>query len=509
MSTPPSDDKEIASHSPISALPAELLDRIFSSLSDRKDVSSTRLVCQWFKELSSPYSITRVVFAHRVDTLLRLYDVLEHEYFRKHISELVYDVAQYARPYAIHRGRTTCEGAIGTTNPHFARIQQHSADLNAEYASLIRRCLQHPISTSERLSLSDKLSSVNSQTRTQAGCDVDWEESRLAWTDSSVEIAALRQAVAGFPNLKTFTFGDHGDVMRKGAVAPRFLSDGHSQKLYEALSRLATCKANIRTLQVGGHERWLPPGEYDLEYCNMSIATNIIDARPSSKNQFGRLSKCRSLALAVQTINYRAPYEDGITQAQILRSYTSHMIRAASNTLKILKLGAVDRILPYNTTSPFYRTRTPVGQSILGMALFSIRFPMLEQLTLRGWAIQPQEFLQFLTHMRSTLKVLRLDYNIVIGDSLELARRGGQQMLLQGVSICNYEQWQEDEKSFRIGRDLACESLWLEERVNAIQSVATLHGAQQKVTKSREGKDKNNPGPRMPRSQLFAPANLS
>lgn len=80
----------------IAALPPELLDRIISLLSsERKDVSACRLVCQTFKELASPYLITRVLFAQRLDTVTKLEDVLKHPYFSRYVTEMVYDASLY------------------------------------------------------------------------------------------------------------------------------------------------------------------------------------------------------------------------------------------------------------------------------------------------------------------------------------------------------------------------------------------------------------------------------
>ena len=80
----------------ISTLSNEMLDRIFSFLSeDKQAISACRLVCRSFKELSSPYLITRVVFARRLKTIARLNEIVEHDYFHKHVTELICDVSYY------------------------------------------------------------------------------------------------------------------------------------------------------------------------------------------------------------------------------------------------------------------------------------------------------------------------------------------------------------------------------------------------------------------------------
>ena len=59
-----------------SVLPSELLDRIFIYVStSRDDIAACRLVSQAFKHLSSPYLITRVVFAKRLETTNHLREV--------------------------------------------------------------------------------------------------------------------------------------------------------------------------------------------------------------------------------------------------------------------------------------------------------------------------------------------------------------------------------------------------------------------------------------------------
>ena len=80
----------------ITILSNEMLDRIFSFLSDDKQaIGACRLACRSFKELSSPYLITRVVFARRLKTIARLNEIVEHDYFHKHVTELICDVSYY------------------------------------------------------------------------------------------------------------------------------------------------------------------------------------------------------------------------------------------------------------------------------------------------------------------------------------------------------------------------------------------------------------------------------
>jgi len=73
-----------------------LLNRIFFFLADEPvDVSASRLVCQSFNRLASPYLIRRVVLAPRVEALIRLREICNHEYFRHQLTELIWDASRF------------------------------------------------------------------------------------------------------------------------------------------------------------------------------------------------------------------------------------------------------------------------------------------------------------------------------------------------------------------------------------------------------------------------------
>lgn len=77
-------------------LPAELLTRVFEYIGEhRPDVSSCRLVNRRFKELSSPFLITKVVLAKRLKEIAKLHEVACHPYFSRHVTGLIYDVSYF------------------------------------------------------------------------------------------------------------------------------------------------------------------------------------------------------------------------------------------------------------------------------------------------------------------------------------------------------------------------------------------------------------------------------
>lgn len=117
----------------VDVLPPELLSRVFDFLSDeRKNISACRLVCSAFKTLSSPFLITRIVFASRFDTITRLLEVVQHPYFRRYVTELVYDASRYDATYATYWQEYVdqCrESKRKLRDPEWARQEREEADL--------------------------------------------------------------------------------------------------------------------------------------------------------------------------------------------------------------------------------------------------------------------------------------------------------------------------------------------------------------------------------------------
>ena len=78
------------------SLPNELVSRVFSFLAeDKETIKACRLVCRTFKESSSPFLITRVVFARRMKTIAYFNEIVHHDYFHKYVTELLYDASSY------------------------------------------------------------------------------------------------------------------------------------------------------------------------------------------------------------------------------------------------------------------------------------------------------------------------------------------------------------------------------------------------------------------------------
>lgn len=83
--------------SPFSKLPAELATRIldFRFAGRSPDVAPCRLVCQDLYILSSPYLIRTVVVAERLPALRKLREVMQHPYFGKYATHIIWDASYY------------------------------------------------------------------------------------------------------------------------------------------------------------------------------------------------------------------------------------------------------------------------------------------------------------------------------------------------------------------------------------------------------------------------------
>lgn len=82
----------------VDALPVELLSRVFASLSSDRchtEITSCRLVSRQWRALSSPFVITTVVIADRIDAIRKVREVVEHPYFSRHVTHLLWDSSVY------------------------------------------------------------------------------------------------------------------------------------------------------------------------------------------------------------------------------------------------------------------------------------------------------------------------------------------------------------------------------------------------------------------------------
>jgi hypothetical protein len=112
-------------------LPQELADRIFDFGSGRRSLgfSNYRLVAQQWHAKSSPRLVTTAVIAARPKTLNKIQQLMNHPYFNKHVTHLIWDASEY---YAtiVEVGSMYSEIFIGSEHLETYTVSRGGEDLS-------------------------------------------------------------------------------------------------------------------------------------------------------------------------------------------------------------------------------------------------------------------------------------------------------------------------------------------------------------------------------------------
>jgi hypothetical protein len=73
------------------------------------DIANIRLASRQFHDLSSPFLLDTVVISNRLDTLQKTSEVLDHPYFSKYITRLVWDASYYGYIEDLRQYQEICE----------------------------------------------------------------------------------------------------------------------------------------------------------------------------------------------------------------------------------------------------------------------------------------------------------------------------------------------------------------------------------------------------------------
>ena len=75
----------------LEVFPVEIFEHVFSLLSkSRSDIGACRLICRDFHLISSPYLLPSVILADNLDAIHKMQQIIEHPYFSRHVTELIY-----------------------------------------------------------------------------------------------------------------------------------------------------------------------------------------------------------------------------------------------------------------------------------------------------------------------------------------------------------------------------------------------------------------------------------
>lgn len=240
----------------ITSLPAELLTRVFEYIGEhRPDVSSCRLVNRRFKELSSPFLITKVVLAKRLKEIAKLHEVACHPYFSRHVTGLIYDVSYFdpASACIYDNYVDDCEsiedsGVRRFLDEDWLRRARAESDF---YASCINN--RGEPSAEAAAAFFERLESPLSENQAHALIDEASRDAILATQGETANIADRMGARQSFPIYKRYYFV-HQSLATTGEFA-------------QIIKRAITKLPKLRHVHFTDYRELARPGENYMDLC--------------------------------------------------------------------------------------------------------------------------------------------------------------------------------------------------------------------------------------------------
>ncbi|KAF2166771.1 hypothetical protein M409DRAFT_22825 [Zasmidium cellare ATCC 36951] len=467
-------------------IPFEVWTSTFYCLSDRRvGIANCRLTCRAFNTASSQFLITRVVVAKRSESLQQTVDVLEHPFFRQHVTELVYDGTYYLfrRANNIHKywrsrdvPRKLRKGAPEfeeTWTQLSGRVSKGMSALGSHYA-------RYPSNLSLPL-----------------GYHSSFIEYSKRWLDQehirhrTLPLAVLQMCLSQLPKLRTVTYTDYlylalgneaYEALRTrlfGSVAPpRGIDLSCEKDMVEFLQMMRIIRdtpgAQIQNLGIGSirskslaivpepgaspsnQNFWsypmhfgvpcvfLPYTEEDEALRNLAdddgdpIDDDIAPTAKSLAKELNTLTSHKNLKHLRMPAKVWLARDFGSLRPEVLvpKSNMMSLLRSCESSLVSLRLCAVyDRSDLCNAWRPGFRE---VAVRFLTCLLDGLSFSSLQHLVLQDWWLPGDDFLkEFLSRHYRALGEVRL-VNCVEsqdGDVFQLGEWVGQNMNLKGVEL--------------------------------------------------------------------------
>lgn len=420
----------------IETLPPELLTLVFSFLSfDRShvDIANSRLVCRRFRALSSPFLIDTAVIADRPQALHKLQQVLDHPFFSKHVTRLVWDASRYDHrtAEALPMYLRQCEKNPWRSSTITAYCALHGKDV-AELA-----LLQDAVSV-ERPGRRQHQAAREALARfvddIEGGTDFglrskikglfetafhDYQRRYYAQLDLQkrrLSASCLSAAFKKLPKLRHVFYTDfralawRGESLRElcnrlfgQSLSPELLSNDE-QGLYDQdlktflriLANVSPCRLTSLSFGRGDNETW-----DTLELCydtspRMIIPNLSTDEEGQTQSLFRSI---RRLSLPVE-IGY-LPEDVEISRTVC---YTQRLLSYTADTLTHLDL----EIHLYSGLHRDFFDRIEEAKVVFGDILGQIHFQALTTIVFRGWMVPLNDLEHFLLTHAGTLRNMHL-----------------------------------------------------------------------------------------------------
>lgn len=398
-------------------------------------------------------------------TIGRFYGVMEHPFFHKHITHLIYDASHYEKGLALHFH------AEGLRTRELDRLLTARDDTREDflYQNLWRRVHAMPL----RLGRTPYLRSAGDYHRKLQQSNDGWAYERSAYlahfeyarswlVQETIEWdklhrVALDDALLMFPKLRHLVYGDfrsqarhtdtsYVDLTRRlfgRSEQPWLLTnddDFGTTDFYHLLDTISeNPKACIRSISVGGNPWGLPIGierSYPVYYCDNHPRLPLNPFAPLRWNRAGlepykrMFGNLRELKMPICFEHFDDHDEDsdypGLPESAIPK-----MLSWSPNLLKLVFV-SVNSIR--NERDGNFLAEKGSDRHLIE-TLFPLHFPSLKYLDLRGWEVYTEAFMSWLRNHASTLRQLRLVDNLVEGSVLDLVVGIGESLTLSGAAF--------------------------------------------------------------------------
>ncbi|KAL1586434.1 hypothetical protein WHR41_05212 [Cladosporium halotolerans] len=436
--------------SPLFSLPTELLDRIFDYLADdHRDIASCRLVNSTFRNGSSPYLITKVIFAKRPLELIKIQEVACDPFFSRYVTHMVYDLSHWKFNEIDMNDITehmeyfsACEEAedLGIRDLDNDANVAPSQPKSGRLSELLRI---HTISE-ETISALENLDDFTPSPKADTDPAVlplaytlytpDGEDSEPSsilchksfpqykryarfheiFTAQYEHLKVLHDVAHKFPRLRKITFTDYRGLARRGEtyrdLCTRLFGDVLEPERWHwqldnglctmdamlALGAVAL-KGELQSVAFGPHHYQILalPQETLVTYKEPHYLSleDISDGFPAADDCKDVFKNLRSFRLPLLFEGARFPLEKAARLLDGLPESIAKLALAAKGPIEGTEL---QEIMIEETVRPFNEL------------VAKRHFPHLESLELEGWCIELETLKEFLTKHASTLRTLHL-----------------------------------------------------------------------------------------------------
>ncbi|KAK5119288.1 hypothetical protein LTR85_007644 [Meristemomyces frigidus] len=434
-------------------LPPELLSRVFFFLSgDQQHIAASRLVCHTFKELSSPFLITRA-----------------HPYFRRYVSELIWDasVSDKSEYDSLEEYVLSCQlaprrfrdskrrDAEQRRLAQCKRLEELSCDdadrwTGAPLAGVCGDRLPAAITPnplhSDIVDEDDEGPDIDMDRAERLGLIDAYQIYRERWRsqkqieDSALMKTTLAHAFAKLPKLQRLTFADYrvlatgdesfddccrrlfGNVLQPLSLGIDFGNPAPFPEFLRAVASVAP-EGRIQSLSIPRHpfetrQGMQYYGNSNPRYPIYVRGEHLVNYMQETPNGFGGLfTNLRVLRLPISTYELSSHANFIISMKGMLSQMTSTL------THLTVSIDAPEFDEMYDHKCFF--------DDMLG----ALHFISLQLLDLRGWYLPCYPLKMFLAVHASTLREVRFLNCLLSTDSLDMGDWGAKHLRLTGIEL--------------------------------------------------------------------------